>query len=108
VCPTIDVQYIDPKESGAVIPILHVNGYKIGERTIPGTMDNLEIACLYTGYGITAPDSFGSMYWTSIVGHTIPTYLVCVPSGGSWAGLALTITNEFNVRTTIDSQSGQR
>jgi xylulose-5-phosphate/fructose-6-phosphate phosphoketolase len=51
VCPTIDVQYIDPKESGAVIPILHVNGYKIGERTIPGTMDNLEIACLYTGYG---------------------------------------------------------
>jgi xylulose-5-phosphate/fructose-6-phosphate phosphoketolase len=34
-----------------VIPILHVNGYKIGERTIPGTMDNLEIACLYTGYG---------------------------------------------------------
>jgi hypothetical protein len=34
------------------------------------------------------------MYWTSIVGHTIPTYLVCVPSGGSWAGLALTITND--------------
>ena len=58
-------KYLDPKESGAVIPILHVNGYKvglksgkgtltnsqIGERTIPGTMDNLELACLYTGYG---------------------------------------------------------
>ncbi|WVO23080.1 uncharacterized protein IAS62_004425 [Cryptococcus decagattii] len=35
-------KYIDPAESGAVIPILHVNGYKIGERTIPGTMDDLE------------------------------------------------------------------
>ncbi|KIR29109.1 phosphoketolase [Cryptococcus deuterogattii 99/473] len=44
-------KYIDPAESGAVIPILHVNGYKIGERTIPGTMDDLELACLYTGYG---------------------------------------------------------
>lgn len=44
-------QYLDPAESGAVIPILHVNGYKIGERTIPGTMDDIEIACLYTGYG---------------------------------------------------------
>nr|WRH23617.1 phosphoketolase [Naematelia aurantialba] len=44
-------KYIDPAESGAVLPILHVNGYKIGERTIPGTMDDLELACLYTGYG---------------------------------------------------------
>lgn len=23
-------KYLDPKESGAVIPILHVNGYKVG------------------------------------------------------------------------------
>jgi phosphoketolase len=38
-----DSQYIDPAESGAVIPILHANGYKIGERTITGAMDNLEV-----------------------------------------------------------------
>ncbi|OCF37972.1 phosphoketolase [Kwoniella heveanensis CBS 569] len=44
-------KYLDPAESGAVIPILHANGYKIGERTIAGTMDDLEIACLFTGYG---------------------------------------------------------
>jgi xylulose-5-phosphate/fructose-6-phosphate phosphoketolase len=30
---------------------LHANGYKIGERTITGAMDNLELACLFTGYG---------------------------------------------------------
>ena len=29
-------KYIDPKESGAVIPIVHVNGFKISERTIYG------------------------------------------------------------------------
>lgn len=44
-------KYIDPKESGAVIPVLHVNGFKISERTIPGTMDDTELALLYSGYG---------------------------------------------------------
>lgn len=62
-------QFIDPKESGAVIPILHLksvlafyprrrftniilySGYKISERTLPGTMDDLELVTLFTGYG---------------------------------------------------------
>ncbi|GAA5991913.1 hypothetical protein JCM11641_003020 [Rhodosporidiobolus odoratus] len=44
-------KWIDPKESGAVLPILHVNGFKISERTIPGTMDDIELALLYSGYG---------------------------------------------------------
>ncbi|KAF8312100.1 phosphoketolase [Clavulina sp. PMI_390] len=44
-------QWIDPKESGAVLPILHLNGYKISERTLPGAMDDLELLALYTGYG---------------------------------------------------------
>ncbi|KAG6856505.1 hypothetical protein H0H87_003698 [Tephrocybe sp. NHM501043] len=44
-------KYIDPAESGAVLPILHVNGFKISERTIFGVMDNKEIIALYTGYG---------------------------------------------------------
>jgi xylulose-5-phosphate/fructose-6-phosphate phosphoketolase len=45
------IKYIDPTESGAVLPILHVNGFKISERTIFGCMDNREIVCLFTGYG---------------------------------------------------------
>lgn len=44
-------KYIDPKESGAVIPIVHVNGFKISERTIYGCMDHKELATLFTGYG---------------------------------------------------------
>ncbi|KAG9126059.1 hypothetical protein FRC07_005093, partial [Ceratobasidium sp. 392] len=44
-------KFIDPAESGAVLPILHLNGFKISERTIPGTMDDTELVCLYTGYG---------------------------------------------------------
>lgn len=45
------IKYLDPKESGAVIPILHVNGFKISERTIFGCMDDKEIAALFSGYG---------------------------------------------------------
>ncbi|KAJ6262541.1 hypothetical protein Dda_3352 [Drechslerella dactyloides] len=44
-------KYLDPAESGAVIPILHVNGFKISERTIFGCMDDKEIVCLFSGYG---------------------------------------------------------
>ncbi|KAF2144057.1 uncharacterized protein K452DRAFT_356998 [Aplosporella prunicola CBS 121167] len=44
-------KYIDPAESGAVLPIVHVNGFKISERTIYGCMDNKELAALFTGYG---------------------------------------------------------
>jgi len=44
-------KFIDPAESGAVLPIVHVNGFKISERTIYGTMDDKEMAALFTGYG---------------------------------------------------------
>ncbi|KAF8896623.1 XFP N-terminal domain-containing protein [Infundibulicybe gibba] len=44
-------KYIDPAESGAVLPIVHVNGFKISERTIFGVMDNKELIALFTGYG---------------------------------------------------------
>jgi len=44
-------KYIDPKESGAVIPIVHVNGFKISERTIYGCMDDKEMVALFSGYG---------------------------------------------------------
>ena len=45
------IKYIDPAESGAVLPIVHVNGFKISERTIYGCMDDKEMVALFTGYG---------------------------------------------------------
>jgi xylulose-5-phosphate/fructose-6-phosphate phosphoketolase len=44
-------KYIDPAESGAVLPIVHVNGFTISESTIYGCMDNEELAALFTDYG---------------------------------------------------------
>lgn len=44
-------KFIDPAESGAVIPILHLNGFKISERTIYGCMDDRELVALFSGFG---------------------------------------------------------
>jgi len=44
-------KFIDPAESGAVLPILHLNGFKISERTIYGCMDDRELVSLFTGFG---------------------------------------------------------
>ncbi|CAG8554391.1 1895_t:CDS:10 [Ambispora gerdemannii] len=44
-------KFIDPAESGAVLPILHDNGFKISEKTIYGTMDDSELSALFTGFG---------------------------------------------------------
>lgn len=42
---------LDPAESGAVLPIVHLNGYKISNPTIYGTMSDEELLALFTGYG---------------------------------------------------------
>jgi xylulose-5-phosphate/fructose-6-phosphate phosphoketolase len=44
-------KFIDPKENGAVLPILHLNGYKISAPTIFGRMSNKELTSLFYGYG---------------------------------------------------------
>jgi xylulose-5-phosphate/fructose-6-phosphate phosphoketolase len=44
-------KFLDPAESGAVLPILHLNGYKISSSTICGTMSDDELTKLFSGYG---------------------------------------------------------
>jgi xylulose-5-phosphate/fructose-6-phosphate phosphoketolase len=44
-------KFLDPVHDGAVLPLLHRNGYKIANPTVPGTMDDEELALLFRGYG---------------------------------------------------------
>ncbi|HET6574404.1 MAG TPA: phosphoketolase family protein [Fimbriiglobus sp.] len=44
-------KFLDPVGDGAVLPVLHLNGYKISSRTIFGAMDEAELRALFTGYG---------------------------------------------------------
>ncbi len=44
-------KFLDPATSGAVLPILHLNGYKLSGPTIFGRMSEEELTALFTGYG---------------------------------------------------------
>lgn len=42
---------VDPKTNGTVLPILHLNGYKISGPTIYGRMSDDDLMSLFRGYG---------------------------------------------------------
>src|SRR5207302_2016639 len=44
-------KFLNPARDGAVLPILHLNGYKIANPTVPGRMTDDDLVKLYTGYG---------------------------------------------------------
>jgi xylulose-5-phosphate/fructose-6-phosphate phosphoketolase len=44
-------KFLDPATSGAVLPILHLNGYKIANPTIYKSLSNEELTKLFEGFG---------------------------------------------------------
>src|SRR6186713_2685519 len=44
-------KFLDPKTDGAVLPILHLNGYKIANPTVLARISPRELECLFEGYG---------------------------------------------------------
>jgi xylulose-5-phosphate/fructose-6-phosphate phosphoketolase len=44
-------KFLNPKEDGAVLPILHLNGYKIANPTLLARMADAELEDLFRGYG---------------------------------------------------------
>jgi len=44
-------KFLNPKHDGAVLPILHLNGYKIANPTILARIPQDELCSLFTGYG---------------------------------------------------------
>jgi xylulose-5-phosphate/fructose-6-phosphate phosphoketolase len=46
-------KFIDPARDGAVLPVLHLNGYKIANPTVLARIPEQELVSLLTGYGHT-------------------------------------------------------
>jgi xylulose-5-phosphate/fructose-6-phosphate phosphoketolase len=44
-------KFVDPVRDGAVLPILHLNGYKIANPTVPARVPRAELLSLLEGYG---------------------------------------------------------
>jgi xylulose-5-phosphate/fructose-6-phosphate phosphoketolase len=47
-------KFVDAARDGAVVPILHLNGYKISSPTILARIEHDELDALFTGYGYRA------------------------------------------------------
>src|SRR6202035_2614495 len=47
-------KFLNPATDGAVLPILHLNGYKIANPTILARIPQRELECLVEGYGYKA------------------------------------------------------
>ena len=58
-------KFINPKTDGVVLPILHLNGYKIANPTIMGRMTDDELENMFTGMG----------YEVLFVSGSEPTYM---------------------------------
>jgi xylulose-5-phosphate/fructose-6-phosphate phosphoketolase len=46
-------KFLNPITDGAVLPVLHLNGYKINNPTIPARISHEELEALFVGYGYT-------------------------------------------------------
>jgi xylulose-5-phosphate/fructose-6-phosphate phosphoketolase len=46
-------KFVDPARDGAVLPILHLNGYKIANPTVLARIGDEELGSLFEGYGYT-------------------------------------------------------
>jgi xylulose-5-phosphate/fructose-6-phosphate phosphoketolase len=44
-------KFLNPRSDGAVLPILHLNGYKIANPTLLARISHSELECLFVGYG---------------------------------------------------------
>jgi xylulose-5-phosphate/fructose-6-phosphate phosphoketolase len=44
-------KFVDPRRDGAVLPILHLNGFKIANPTVLARIPEEELEALFTGYG---------------------------------------------------------
>ncbi len=44
-------KFLNPVRDGAVLPVLHLNGYKIANPTVLGRLEDKELSQLFTGYG---------------------------------------------------------
>ena len=70
-------KFLNPARDGAVLPILHLNGYKIANPTIFGRMGRDELESLFCGYGYSPFFVEGSdpMAMHELMAETLETVL---------------------------------
>src|SRR5580692_709514 len=70
-------KFLNPARDGAVLPILHLNGYKIANPTVLGRMTDVELAQLFAGYGYKPffVEGHDPLVVHQLMAHTLDTVL---------------------------------
>ncbi len=79
-------KFLNPARDGAVLPILHLNGYKIANPTIFGRMGRDELESLFCGYGYSPFFVEGSdpMAMHELMAETLETVLSEIRGDGAY------------------------
>src|SRR6185312_970678 len=108
------IDFLTPGRDGAVLPILHLNGYKIANPTVPARKSDAELRALFTGLGYAPrvvagddpPRVHQELAWAleaslddlaairrSGIGKNWPILLLRTPKGGTgpkeWKGVPI-------------------
>lgn len=95
-------KYIDPSESGAILPIVHINGFKISERTIYRCMDNQELTALFACAFLLTSDRHG--YEVRFV-EGLPNFDLGLAASLKWAVANAKIRRSSRPGTALRSSS---
>ncbi|HTQ62491.1 MAG TPA: phosphoketolase family protein [Candidatus Solibacter sp.] len=70
-------KFLNPARDGAVLPILHLNGYKIANPTVLGRMTSEQLTQLFSGYGYKAyfVEGHDPQAMHQLMAHTMSTVL---------------------------------
>ncbi|MGB7281095.1 MAG: phosphoketolase family protein [Candidatus Acidiferrum sp.] len=70
-------KFLNPARDGAVLPILHLNGYKIANPTVLGRMSDEKLVQLFEGYGykIHFVEGRDPLVMHQLMAHTMDTVL---------------------------------
>ncbi len=107
-------KFIDPRRDGSVLPILHLNGYKIAGPSFLARLEEAELFRLFEGYGYTPYLVQGSepTFMHQSMAATLDCAMQTVTLNGSvtggqplWAGPDIDATNEEQLMPEV-SQPG--
>ncbi len=88
-------KFIDPRHDGAVLPILHLNGYKLSGPALLARMDESDLVALFSGHG----------YQVRVVSGDQPAAVHCALwQALDWAHAEIRVVQETARRTGIACQ----
>jgi hypothetical protein len=78
------VNFLNPVRDGAVLPILHLNGYKISGPTAQGRTSDADLKALYVQVEVTSPTLSRATILKSYINFWLGRWTIAMPRFGQF------------------------